>query len=284
MPISKSQIETWSKYQQLDILKQTYDNINQSLSKFTLPNGKVINTYLQGSYGNSTHIYGKGDIDVVVKIKDQFYSNLSPNIKLSLINATYNPTDFFEDLYVHLKQYCSVDIVEKGTKTIKISHKDGKKAVDVVACFEYRLYENPNSIYSNYIEGVTLKNGVINYPKLHKENGEIKMKNTNSMFKSYIRMFKNINKKLNTDNPEVNKWIPSYFIECLLYNLPDHLFETDLYSGFDKILDYLLDSNLQFNNFMCQNKILYLFGTESTQWSVEECKLFISKIKKLCEN
>lgn len=287
MPIPKSQLETWSKYHQLDVLKATYDNIQTALSGFNLPDNHKSNQYLQGSYGNSTHIYGKGDIDVVVELNSSFSSNLSLLGKSSLSNSVYSLQQFFSDLSTYLQNYYGYEYVEAGSKTIKIKYKDGKKAVDIVACNEYRHYIDPNNSNSKYATGIILNNKTINYPKIHKSNGEIKMNDTNKMFKSYIRILKNINKKLKNDKLSSYNLVPSYFIECFLYNLPNYLFNSDLQLGFVSILNWCIEKSNEpsgFNDFICQNGRQNLFGIDKTQWTIIGCESFLNQVIKLNDN
>ena len=56
---------------------------------------------------------------------------------------------------------------------------------------------------------------------------------------------------------------PSYFIECLLYNVPDGLFAQELAPTYTGILDWLKTAKL--DDFQCQNGQLPLFGPQPEQ-------------------
>ena len=69
---------------------------------------------------------------------------------------------------------------------------------------------------------------VVSYPQQHHERGLIKEEATSRRFKRTIRMFKAARNHL-VDQGELTKDdAPSYFIECLLYNVPDGLFAPKL--------------------------------------------------------
>ncbi len=51
---------------------------------------------------------------------------------------------------------------------------------------------------------------------------------------------------------------PSYFIECLLHNVPDHLFARKLAPTYVGILDWLETAKIE--GFQCQNGQAPLFG------------------------
>ena len=67
---------------------------------------------------------------------------------------------------------------------------------------------------------------IVNYPRQHSTNCKTKHQNTEMRFKPVVRMFKNIRGKLVKDRLIARDVAPSYYIEGLLYNVPDHEFTT----------------------------------------------------------
>ena len=63
---------------------------------------------------------------------------------------------------------------------------------------------------------------------------------------------------------------PSYFIECLLYNVPDGLFAPKLAQTYAGIVGWLKNANLQ--DFQCQNGRAPLFGPGPRTMVSEESK------------
>ena len=135
-----------------------------------------------------------------------------------------------------------------------------------------QLYTNGSDYISKYFEGISIQAGIVNFPKIHKENGKKKMTETGNNYKKYIRIFKNFKKRLELD-------IPSYYIECLLYNVPSEYFLDDLCQGFENVTDYLLTDSTEMHNFLSQNGLVNLFGDFSTQWSMQEARKFILECK-----
>jgi len=84
-------------------------------------------------------------------------------------------------------------------------------------------------------------------------------------YKPIVRMFKNARRYLVEKGRLANGLAPSYFIECLLYNVPDHLFTADRQAAMRGILEWLLASNK--NGFGCQNGQVPLFGPTPEQWN-----------------
>ena len=63
-----------------------------------------------------------------------------------------------------------------------------------------------------------------------------------------------VEKKMLTKNDA-----PSYFIECLLYNVPDGLYAPKLAPRYTAIIDWLKTADLR--GFKCQNGRVDLFGS-----------------------
>jgi hypothetical protein len=70
---------------------------------------------------------------------------------------------------------------------------------------------------------------------------------------------------------------PSYFVECLVYNIPNQSFERTLNKSTYNALVWLKD-NCQQSSLLCQNGLTSLFGQADTQWKPEKSQLLISRI------
>ena len=72
---------------------------------------------------------------------------------------------------------------------------------------------------------------------------------------------------------------PSYFIECLFYNAPDHLFKRKRAATYTGILDWLETAKLK--SFKCQNGKVPLFGPGKEQWTVDKAQAFVKAMREL---
>jgi hypothetical protein len=75
---------------------------------------------------------------------------------------------------------------------------------------------------------------------------------------------------------------PSYFLECLLYNVPKDMFSSNLQSTFCNVIIWLWGAN--FSQFVCQNEQLPLFGNTPEQWSEDKARHFLEALVKLWAN
>ncbi len=279
MAIPESQLTTWANQGAITTAKSTADSVKNALNSHTgWPSGIDFEIYLQGSYKNDTNIRGDSDVDVVAQLNSTFYSNLSEDQKttLGLTPASYHLSDFRADVLKVLKNYYGQSQITEGNKSIKIKANNGRLPADVVVCSQYRRYKTVNSY--DYVEGMCFwtKNDnrqVINYPKVHYDNGVSKHQNSSEWHKPVVRLFKNFRGSVSGDAT------PSYFLECMLYNTPNSKFGTSYADTFCNIVNWLNENSL--DNFVCQNGQLNLFGTSQEQWSTSEAKTFIKNLISL---
>lgn len=178
-------------------------------------------------------------MDIVIETKATFYSNITrlSNQEKKLYESVFSDSEytwagFRGDVTLALHDRYGSDVDPTGKKSIKVAKNLGRLAADVVVCLQYRVYTHFNSRFDNqYIEGIKFFdlsnwNEIINYPKLHYHNGTLKNSyaRTHENYKPTVRMFKNARKKLIKDDKITKDTAPSYFVECLLYNVPNSYF------------------------------------------------------------
>jgi ABC-type iron transport system FetAB ATPase subunit len=102
--------------------------------------------FLQGSYGNGTNIYAESDVDVVIRLDDVYFSdltNLSPEDKAAFDNAfipaTYTYDEYKRDVLKALTDRFGAD-AQIGDKAIAIAANGGRRKADVIAAMQFRRY------------------------------------------------------------------------------------------------------------------------------------------------
>ena len=266
--------------------KETVASVEHALSSYTWPDGVRYQVYLQGSYKNSTNIRGDSDVDVVVQLNSCFYSNLSEEQKRrrALSDGRYTFADFRSLVSDALVRHYGRSSVADGNKCLKVARTH--LPADVVACVQYRNYFNPEHSNS-YAEGMTFwtrdyPRQVVNYPKVHYENGVNKHQATNNYFKPTVRMFKNIRTHLEDTGAISGESVPSYFLECLIYNVPTDKFSYGSQETFCNVVNWLCSANL--SSLCCQNGQLLLFGSTPEQWQTSAAEQFLAGAVHLWES
>jgi len=103
-------------------------------------------------------------------------------------------------------------------------------------------------------------------------------------FRKTVRVFKNAR-----DHYNDNHWhpldTPSYYIECLIYNVPNHVLKTsDLTDRFDGVLSWFERDRTDLNDFDQVSEMETLFGDENTQWNTREAETYIEKMRTMFDD
>jgi len=300
MSIPKSKLETWSHQGAVVTAKATHEAIRKALDEDKFPESVTFNCFLQGSYKNSTNIRGDSDVDLVVELTSTFCSDTSDltqkemdSHKKDHIPAQYRWKDFRQDVLRALKDRFGVSQIDEGKKTLKLKQqKSGMLPADIVVCLEHRKYLNYSSQENNhFLKGITFyvpseERWVVNYPEQHYENGCSKNGNTETggIYKPFVRVLKNARSFLSNEGKLKRDDAPSYFIECLLFNVPSGEFTANLSDTFMNTLNWISDNLSNTSMFKCQNGILNLFGEEPEQWKPEKAALFVKNVCELWTN
>lgn len=297
MSIPESQLETWSHQGALTTSSAAYGSIQHALLKKTSPLAeRGVEIFLQGSYTNSTNIYGDGDIDVVVFYKNTFCKDMSAltpaqqQLHEALFRpATYQWSQLRDDALSALLSHYGRGAVRLGKKSIKVDTGSGRRTSDVVPAVEFRRYAtfvDQNNLTAHW--GIQFfdssNNAIVNYPKYHIARGEEKNQTlrTRGQYKASIRIFKNFRNYLVENDLLAEGVAPSYFLECALYNVPDHLLIGAYSDTIPAILKYLL--NTPYQRCFCQNGLVRLFGNGLTQWSEGDFATFIVTANEAWDN
>ena len=287
MAIPESQLDTWSHQGSVTQSSTTYNTIKSVLEASTTPYaGKNFAVFLQGSYGNDTNIYAESDVDIVIRLDDCFQSDLSKltqeekaAYRSAFPDATYTHVDFKRDVLSTLrKQYGSA--VKAGDKAIAIDSSGARRKADVIVAIQYRRYFKFRSSYdSEYVEGICFWNSkgelIANYPKQHLANLTTKHQNTSTWFKPMVRVFKNMRSRMVDDGLIESGIAPSYYIEGLLYNVPDAKLA---YSYQDCVVNTLnwYRQEASKADLVCANEQYYLLRDGyHTCWNQLHCDAFV---------
>lgn len=274
MPIPEEKLEVWTHQGAVTTAKLTHESIRKALRSYEWPNEVRFEIYLQGSYKNATNIRGNSDVDVVVQLNSSFLNNLDEDLKkaFGFVSAKYVWQDFHSDTLNALKQYYGSSNVKVGSKSLKV--QTPYLPADVVASLQYRKYPQHPESEKDFVEGIAFWSHsrlIINYPKLHWENGVVKNKRTGGLYKRIVRMFKNARSHLESDGRISKGLAPSYFLECFLYNVPEERFSGTLQEVYVNALDYwVYVLTADHRSLLCQNEQLPLFGDTPEQWSVNK--------------
>jgi hypothetical protein len=297
MTIPLAQLETLSGQGAIATSSSTYATVKAALedakANYTDWNFKV---FLQGSYGNDTNIWAESDVDVVICYDGAYYHDIDkrpPEEQMAYYAAFPNKATYsYDDFKEHVRQALESkfgESVKPSTKAIKIEASGNRRNADVIVAFQYRRYYKFKSIYDdNHVTGMCfyLSDGtqVANYPDQHSKHLTTKHQATNYKFKPMVRVFKNMRSKLIENGLIAKGSAPSYYIEGLLYNVPNSQFAGDYQDITLNILKWLYDTPDR-KDFLCANEQYYLLRDGfHTCWATADGATFINAAINLWNN
>ena len=249
--------------------------------------GKDIEIFAQGSYRNNTNVRRESDVDITVRCNDVCYADLSGvaglrDTDVGLSDATYTYRELKNDVEAALKEKFGKDGVTRGSKAFDVHPTSYRVDADVVAVFQHRRYYRATDGRIYYHLGSEFwpdtGGSIINWPQQHHENGVEKNKATGNRFKYITRVLKRLRNHMADQGIAAAKPIPSYLIECLVWNVPNSHFGHD-----DYVTDVRDALAHLFNDTMLQerckewgevNELKYLFGP-AQPWTREKAFRFV---------
>lgn len=244
-----------------------------------------IKVFAQGSYCNRTNVREDSDVDVCVHCTDSFFYYLPPeltNVDCGfVVPGPVNYATYKNDVGAALASYFKNGHVTRGSKAFDIKENTYRIAADVVPCFEYRRYAKDTT----HIKGTAFDpdNGgrIVNWPDQNYDNGVAKNTDTGGRFKDVVRILKRLRNKMNDEKVAAASPIPSFLIECLVWNASNPAFGHDSYTvDVRETLAHLFNNTIKFED--CKewgevNDLKYLFWNGQA-WNFNQAHAFISAV------
>ena len=276
MTIPASTLSQWSHHRSAKASKQAHVSIRDALAAYEGLSEFKPDVFLQGSYKNGTNLRRDSDVDLVVRLAYQLKPRLVALTGQQLEGdadheAAHERWQSFRSLALRAMRQRFGDAAKSGRKTIKLEKGVLHADADLVVTLSYR-----NGI-GFYLPDE--KRWVVSYPQQPHERGAAKEEATGRRFKRTIRMFKAARNRLVEKEILTKDDAPSYFIECLLYNVPNHLLKRKRAATYTGILAWLKTAKLK--GLKCQNGRVAMFGRGREQWTVDKARAFSKGLQEL---
>lgn len=244
-----------------------------------------IEVFAQGSYRNGTNVRSDSDVDVCVRCMDVCFADHSDgttDADVGLVTASYTYGQFKDDVEAALRAYLGATSVTRGNKAIDLHENSYRVDADVVPTFEHRRYYRDVLGQVRYLSGTELHpdNGgrIVNWPEQNYRNGTNKNQDTGTRYKKMVRILKRLRNEMEQAGRAEAAPIPSYLVECLVWNVPDKHFGSAAYTDdVARILAYLYSATEKDET--CRewgevNELKYLFRP-SQPWTREQARQFV---------
>lgn len=277
MPIPDSVLGRWSHHYSASASIQAHLSIRDALDTYTWHGQKPkFDVFLQGSYKNDTNLRLDSDVDVVVQLDVRLRPRVAtlsgPRLEQDQDHKVgHQRWQSFRRQILDALRARFGDAVTTGRKSLKVSKGQIPASADVVPTVRHETglaFYLPDE-----------HRWVVSYPQQHYGQGLKKEQATGGTYKRTIRMFKTARNQLVEDKVISSRVAPSYFIECLLFNVPDRLFGVSMGQTYCDIVDWL--SSNDFRVFKSQNGVQRLFGQSRDQWNADRAGRFVSALTRL---
>lgn len=186
-----------------------------------------IDTFGQGSYANDTNVKLDSDVDINVCLSSTIYYDL-PTGKtkedFGYKDSSYKFVEYKNSVEQALVNKFGRASVVRKDKCITVLANTYRVETDVVPTFEYRRH-NESGTTTVGVKFISDANkAIINYPLQHIENGKTKNTSTQKRFKRLTRIYRRIRYRMIDDGIAVSDNITSFLLECLVWNVPDNIF------------------------------------------------------------
>ncbi|MGV4985794.1 hypothetical protein [Streptomyces sp. NRAIS3] len=180
----------------------------------------------KGSWANKTNVSSDSDMDIKVEFTQRIFQGAPAGMsywELLLQNGNYKgpwtPEKFRSELGIALRRASNAVDGSRNVAFYVPSVLGSRPDTDVVPCFTY--LHKPAFGDSRRGTVVFTKDGkhIVNWSQQQLDNGRAKNTRTGYRYKFAVRALKSVENDLAALG--VIKDLPSYFMECLIYNVPD---------------------------------------------------------------
>lgn len=280
MNFTEEQLIAWSKP-----VSTTEDQMCQNAitavtgalrSKF----GNRVTIFLQGSYRNNTNVRRNSDVDIVMRYDNVFYPDLQrlsdPDkaaYNAQKTSASYTFVQLKSDTENALSSVFGSDVTRKN-KCIQVKGNSYRVTADVIPCFVLKRFATLNTVEA---EGIKFyadnQSEIISFPNQHYDNGATKTNNTYRLYKRMVRILKIFNYRLIDQGKISDQLVSSFFIECLVYNVPNEKFRSGDYTQTLKAVITKVYQDMKANaDYTEVNELSWLFSSRSPRTRADAMK------------
>lgn len=228
---------------------RTEAEIRQAFAGSSRIQGVRPKIYVKGSYANNTNVRLDYDVDIAVECQGLYYydsEGAEADVDLARRMAksagdyvgpyggVAGAARFKADVRATLADYFGASAIMQGKLSLRVREKKTTLPADVVPCFEYRRLTGLSWQGDvEYVQGTRLypDSGpyVHNWPNQQYECGVKKNNETRRQYKRMVRAVKRVENEL--VKAKKIQALPSFFMECLVYNVDNIHFDHESYVG-----------------------------------------------------
>lgn len=213
--------------------ERTCRMINDALHSSERLGRYSFNVFPKGSYPNFTNVVRDSDVDIAVELRTFFephFVHAAAGLTLKDVGHSEYTGDatlagFKNDVEQALRDHFGAASVERGNKAIRVAENSGRLPADVVPCVMARTWVDARGHHDGIriLDDAHPGRELINYPRQHLEQGNLKNERTSRRYKRVVRILKRLeNQMVEEGRIEI---VPSFLIESCVWDVPDSTFQ-----------------------------------------------------------
>ena len=183
-----------------------------------------LSVFAKGSYANKTNVKLDSDVDIAVQCHEATYWDeaVEKTHQTTPYQGVWTSSKLRTELGAALRAKFPDQVDASGSTAFRIHSSTARVDADVVPCFDYTYYFASGGSRDGTM--IIKKDGtrLENWPKQQIENGRAKNNRTKKYYKKAVRIMKRAENAMVVAG--VHRAVPSFFVECLVYNCPDEIF------------------------------------------------------------
>lgn len=293
MSVSEDTFTSWSKGPGTTE-QETCDNAERAVRKAIDASEPLsamdITVFPQGSYAGRTNVRQNSDVDICVRLNSVAFSDYPDgkgNSDYRRVESDLKFAGYRNMVGKALTDYFGAKSVTRGSKAFDVHENSYRIDADVIATFEHRRYFSDGT--DRWHAGVAFKTDsgdlIKNFPKQCHDSGVAKNNRVGRRFKRVVRILKRLRDLMQDQGITEAKNVPSFLIECLVWNVPDDRFNHDSHSAdVREVLAHTFNATLNDNDcssWVETNELKWLFKG-SKPWSRVQAHDFLGAAWNQC--
>ncbi len=238
MNVSEDRINLWARPISETEEEKCSHAINQITEAVRKRFGNTVRIIHQGSHRNRTNVRADSDVDLAAVYTDSYFSDITALAFVdqeahwnNLIPATYSFDQYKQDVHQLLQKEFGLLSVNRKNKCIRVEGNTYRVPADVVPAFVSNRYGSPGSVSHEGVGFIADNDSVVkhSFPDHHYASGVRKNDQTKNVYKVVVRVLKNARNEMVEKNLISKDLMPSFFLECLVWNAPEDCFQNPTY-------------------------------------------------------
>lgn len=198
-----------------------------------------ITVFAQGSYRGRTNVRLDSDVDINVRLNTTYFCDYpegKTDKDFGLTAGSISYADFKELVGAALVARFGKSGVTRGKKAFDVHENTNRIDADVVATFVHRRYTGREDWDGpHFLKGTAFipdNGGIVkNWPEQNFDNSKRKHEDTGERYRKLVRIMKLLRNEMQEAKVPEAMNVPSFLIECLVWNTPNDKFGLDGWFG-----------------------------------------------------